>query len=490
MKNQNDNQVQKRSTGSNVLIAVLILIMLATSAFGIFAWARYQTSVQGEGTAQVAKWNFKVTGDKTQTEQIAFPVTRTDENTTVAIGTMAPGTYGEIPMEIDVTGTQTDLMYTISGSTVNMPRNLKLYADAARTEEIVVLNQQLSKGNYLKVADIGTETKIISETIYWEWPFETGTTEEDKQFNNQIDTEDMGKTMTMAITVEGKQLNDKPLLADIVQVGDYVNYDADSNGTQTFTSDDHKDLLGTSISATISTANDFDTNAKAQWRVLSVNRQTKEIELVSVEPTAQTITLSAIDGYANAETILNNIGKIYDNGKGAKIDSGRSINLADIEQYSSYDKTTYINNDGYIVGTSSKSYEFKTPGNVGVNLEGTEMQKLTGSSENPVTVNQTFYTYKTQNYFKSSIIYNMIFSKNDNKMYWVNAKSINLFENYCNFGLSVIATSSENAVNMTTMYTTSGHVYDRIATYVPVVELEDNIQTTGKDANGVWQLDI
>ena len=485
---KNKNQAQKRSVGSNALIIVLILIILATSAFGIFAWARYQTSVEGEGTAQVAKWSFKVAGDKTQTEQIAFPISRTDTNDTVVTGTIAPGTYGEIPIEIDVTGTQTDLVYTISGSIGNLPRNLKLYYDSARTQEMVTVGQTFSKGNYLKVADIGTGSKVITETIYWEWPFETGTTADEIKINNQEDTEDMGKAMTMALTVSGKQLNGAPVLADLVQVGDYVNYDANSNGEQTFTSSDC--LEGTSIDASISTAENFDSNAKSQWRVLSVDRTNGEVELMSTDATAQIVTLSGIDGYVNAETVLNNIGKIYDNGKGAKIDSGRSINLADIEQYSSYDKTTYINNDGYIVGTSSKSYEFKTPGNVGVNLEGTEMQKLTGSSENPVTVNQTFYTYKTQNYFKSSIIYNMIFSKNDNKMYWVNAKSINLFENYCNFGLSVIATSSENAVNMTTMYTTSGHVYDRIATYVPVVELEDNIQTTGKDANGVWQLDI
>ena len=70
MKKQKENQAQTKSVGSNFLIVILILITLATSAFGIFAWARYQTSVQGEGTAQVARWNFKVTGDKTQTQQI------------------------------------------------------------------------------------------------------------------------------------------------------------------------------------------------------------------------------------------------------------------------------------------------------------------------------------------------------------------------------------------------------------------------------------
>ena len=258
MKNQNDNQVQKRSTGSNVLIVVLILIMLATSAFGIFAWARYQTSVQGEGTAQVARWEFKVNGNGTQTEEIEFAITRDDGNTAVAEGMLAPGTSGKIDITVDVTGTQTDLVYTISGTTENMPRNFKLYYDEARTKEMVVLGQKFSKGKYLKVSDIGTGEKIIPETIYWEWPFETGITAADIERNNIKDTEDMGKTMTMALTVEGKQLNGSPLLADLVQVGDYVNYNASSNGPKTFTSDDC--LTGTSVSATISTEEAFSTH--------------------------------------------------------------------------------------------------------------------------------------------------------------------------------------------------------------------------------------
>jgi len=493
MKNQRENQVQTKSAASNVLIVILILITLATSAFGIFAWARYQTSVQGEGTAQVAKWNFKVTGDTTQTEQVVFAVTRDDGNTTVAEGMLAPGTSGKIEMAIDVTGTQTDLIYTISGSTVNMPRNLKLYYDEARTQEMVVVNQQFSKGNYLKVADIGTGEKIIPETIYWEWPFETGTTDEDKQFNNQIDTEDMGKAMTMAITVEGKQLNDAPVLADLVQVGDYVNYDASSNGEKTFTSDDC--LAGSSISGTISTAESFNSEAKSQWRVLSVDKENGTIELMSVEPTAQTVTLSGGDGFVNAVTVLNNVGAIYGQGKGAI--GGRSITVEDIDQYSTYDKATYTNSNsstGYYGGTKEyiSGNFYKEIKDEQGNVIGYEKTAIAASSSSPVTMTHTYYTYTAQNYFSNLTIYNMIFKNStdtsSNKSgFFLASRCVNLNSSYCYFYVRFVGSGK---VNNRVVDTSNGYPNSPANMVVPVVSLKSNIQTIGQDESGVWQLKI
>ena len=476
-----------------MLIIILILIILATSAFGIFAWARYQTSVQGEGTAQVAQWNFKVTGDTTQTEQVVFAVTRTDGNTTVAEGMLAPGTSGKIEMAVDVTGTQTDLIYTISGSTVNMPRNLKLYTDEAMTEEILVVGQQFSKGNYLTIADIGTETKIIPETIYWAWPFETGVTDEDKLRNNQIDTEDMGKAMTMALTVEGKQLNGAPVLADLVQVGDYVNYDASSNGVYNITPEDCADLAGVTVSNTISTdvAFNYDKEQPApvsQWRVLSVNRETKEVELMSVDTTVSNVQLKNIDGFVNASEVLNRISAIYGHGKGAI--EARSINGEDIDKYSSYDKNTFRNREGYPLG-ETKSYTFKVPGNPEQDLPASEVKKLTGVEANPTESTQSTYTYSKASYFTNSVIYNMLFRNASNtekdKSYWADMQCVGVYDAESSFGIREIYDKDVNAHGL---YVTSGKEFYRRDYVVPVVKLNTNIQTTGQDANGVWQLKV
>ena len=491
MEKQRESQAQKKSVGTNALIIVLILIMLATSAFGIFAWARYQTSIEGESTAQVAKWSFKVNGNGTQTEQVSFLMTRTDSNNTVVSGTIAPGTYGEIPIEIDVTGTQTDLIYTILGSTVNMPRNIKLYFDENRTQELAVVGQQFSKGKYLKLADIGTGEKVITETIYWEWPFETGEIATDIERNNIIDTEDMGKTMTMALTIEGKQLNGAPVLADLVQVGDYVNYDASSNGPKTFTSNDC--LTGTSLSATISTDQAFNSGAKSQWRVLSVDKKQGTVELMAADPTAQAITLSAGDGFINAEDVLNSVGAIYGQGKGAT--GGRSITIEDVEQYSSYDKTTYKNWNNIYYGESinyiSGNFYKEIKDGQG-NVTGYEDIITAASSSSLVTMTQTYYGYSAQSYYSNSTIYNMIFknstSTSSNKtIYWLASPSVDLGSNSCGFIMSVVYSGR---MSNNQLYNSNGNVFSPASRVVPVVSLESNIQTTGQDANGVWQLKV
>jgi len=489
---EKQNQEQKNKTASNVLIVILILIMLATSAFGIFAWARYQTSVQGESTAQVAKWSFKVAGDKTQTEQIAFPISRTDTNETVATGTIAPGTYGEIPIEIDVTGTQTDLIYTISGSMGNLPRNMKLYYDAARTQEILVTDMNFSKVGYLSLSDIN-QTPVQGQTIYWEWPFETGETAEQKTANNQIDTEDMGKAMTMALTITGKQVNGMPTLADFVQVGDYVNYDASSNGVQTFTSGDC--LAGSSISDTISTENDFNSNATSQWRVLSVDREKGIVELMAADPTAQTVTLSGGDGFVNAEDVLNNIGAIYGHGKGAE--SGRSITLEDVEQYSSYDPYTFANSNsstGYYVGTkdyTSGTFYKEVTDNEG-NVIGYEDTTTAASSSSPVTMTQTSYYYTALSYFSNSTIYNMIFknstsTSSDKSTYWLASRCVNLNYSDCYFNIRRVDSGSVSRNSVCRSNGTTNSPANRV---VPVVSLQSNIQTLGQNENGVWELKV
>jgi len=491
-QNQKQNQAQKKSVGSNVLIIILILIILATSAFGIFAWARYQTSVEGEGTAQVAQWNFKVTGNGTQTEQVSFLMTRTDNNNTVATGTIAPGTYGEIPIEIDVTGTQTDLVYTITGSTVNMPRNLKLYYDEARTQEMVVVGQKFSKGNYLKVADIGEGTKILSETIYWEWPFETGDTESVININNETDTEDMGKTMTMMLTVEGKQLNGAPTLADLAQVGDYVNYNASSAGEYTFAPEEC--LEGVQLSDTISTNDMFDSAAKSQWRVLNVNRQTKEVELVAVESTTQLLESAGIDKtFENMADNLNKIGAIYGNGNGAV--SGRSIVQADIEQYSIYDPYTYKNSEIGIFYGGTKTYNSGTFYKEIKDENGKivyEKNKVTASADNIITVTQTHYGYTANYRFKNLDIYNMLFKKTINNdeykaAYWLATPAAKVNGSNVDYTMSDV---NNGVKGSTGVYNTSKQEYTHyLRSILPVVTLETNIQTTGK-VNDVWQLKV
>jgi len=460
---------KEKSIGRNILIVVLILVTIASVCAGLFAWAKYQTTINGTATGETAKWSFKVSDGNTSTQEIEFPMTRKDNNTSVATGKIAPGTYGELEIGIDATGTETALTYTIEGELTNLPTNMKFYSDAERTSELTVLNNKFSKGGYMKLNEIGVRT----EKIYWEWPFETGTSATVIEKNDEIDTQDSSKTMSMQISVTGKQLNGNPVLADLVQVGDYVNYDASSNGTRTFTSSDC--LAGTSILDTISTVDAFDSNEKSQWRVMSVDRDTGLIELIAVESSPYSITLSNIDGYANGETILNNIGAIYGQGKGAE--GGRSLNLGDIEKYSNYDKTTHSKYNLSEIFTFRKS---------GSNLDVSEVAKLIGSSENPVTVTQSYYNYDRSDHIFNKVILDLFFNKSS---YVLASHSINIMTSqYADFGL--YKRTDTYKLGYASLYNSAGYLGNENVKMVPVVTLNTNIKTIGQNADGVWQLDV
>lgn len=127
-----------------------------------------------------------------------------------------------------------------------------------------------------------------------------------------------------------------------VTIGDYVTYDP---GSHTHTPDTTKGA-GTSASGNggstpyTLTASQLTTQSNFKsWRVLGVNDK-GQLELISSDPTSQTLYLANDTGYLNAEDNLN---KYCDDlyGKGTNASGARSLNVDDIDKLSKYDKTTY-----------------------------------------------------------------------------------------------------------------------------------------------------
>ena len=76
-----------------------------------------------------------------------------------------------------------------------------------------------------------------------------------------------------------------------------------------------------------------------KWRVLGVNDK-GELELISADPTTQTLCLANAEGYVNTEDNLNNFcNDLY--GKGQYATGARSLKVEDIDNLAKYDKTTY-----------------------------------------------------------------------------------------------------------------------------------------------------
>ncbi|MBE5805436.1 MAG: hypothetical protein E7313_01760 [Clostridiales bacterium] len=504
---------KKKSIGSNILIIVLIFLAIASVCGGLFAWAKYQSTIQGTATGETAKWSFKVSDGDTSTQDIDFPMTRTDNNTSVAEGKIAPGTYGELEIVIDATGTETALTYVIEGTTENLPTNLKFYADENRTLDLTVLDNKFSKGGYMKLNEVGTR----AETIYWEWPFETTTkpviTDEkitalgmDKEqvktlidernfakLNDMIDTAESNKQVLMSVSVTGKQLNGEPRLADLVQVGDYVNYDA----SNTIDGQNYSYTTESSLTGTTQGINTFTSYDEMKWRVINVDKENGIIELMSANPTLNTCTINAkkSPGFINEEIVLDNISEVYGHGYGAI--NARSITLQDIQKFSKYDPKTdwnnsdaedYKNTKDYISGKSFLK-EIKDDNGEVIDYETSFVEAVEGT---PITMTQTTYTYIAKDYF-NNYMYNMIFKDNNDesqsKQYWLASRSTYLQETICNYDVLTI----ENGIIKRRTFGNSSN-WDsgtQLTLSVSViVSLDYDIKTTGQDENGVWQLDI
>ena len=272
-------------------------------------------------------------------------------------------------------------------------------------------------------------------------------------------------------------------LADVVEVGDYVNYDANLGLTYPVTYKPDSSLTGYEPNSKQSTYSSAD---KTKWKVLSIDKKTGTVELVA-EKTMANLYLAGKEGYINAETVLNNIGAVYGKGKGAA--GGRSINIEDIEQYSSYDPSRFKSSGGEYGET--KEYTsgnfIKTEEVTGGVEDKTDSRLVVASKSNPVTVKKSYYSYNLENYIENKTVYNMLFKNGDNyKSFWLASHCVFLGDNYYSFNVQYV----DNGVVEGSGLKDSKYDYDYYSTagVLPVVSLQSNIQTSGKDKSGAWNL--
>ena len=154
-------------------LSVLLVLVLAVaiSAYSVGGtYAKYTTTANYTGTANVAKWNIAMkSGDTTLTAGESFSIARTAD-TNVADERIAPGTTGTFNLQLDATNTEVAFGYTISFTVTNKPTNLKFYSDSSYQNEITATSDVYTvSSNTIGLAD----AKTTNDTIYWKWEFET-----------------------------------------------------------------------------------------------------------------------------------------------------------------------------------------------------------------------------------------------------------------------------------------------------------------------------
>lgn len=208
--------MEKEKKNNNIgIIAILAVLLIAVLAFGIWAWSKYTTTLNGNATAAVAKWDF---GTSTELKNINLASASFNN---VADKKIAPGTSGSFDVVVNANKSEVSIDYVITLSKIkNKPANLHFYKDATHTQLADTLDtgDGVSYSGRLDYNKTTPATKTV--TIYWDWAYTTsgnyaGTdanyvdAEGNKlTSNDDVDTKD-GKdanNCTFDLTVTGTQV--------------------------------------------------------------------------------------------------------------------------------------------------------------------------------------------------------------------------------------------------------------------------------------------
>lgn len=183
------------SKKKKTLVAAFVVLGMVALGMGAFVYAKYVSTVTGQGTAQVAKWEFRKENEG-KTDLIKCELGKTYEATTLVNGKIAPGTEGKCTIQIRNGEGQVGVDYTIVVAANGKPTNLKFYSDEAHTTALPTAGVTGRINAGVTIPD--------EKVIYWLWPYETTD-------GDAIDTSEgeNATSMTIDFAITGVQVQPK-----------------------------------------------------------------------------------------------------------------------------------------------------------------------------------------------------------------------------------------------------------------------------------------
>ncbi len=190
------------SKKKKVLVTIAILSCIILSFIGGQSFSKYVTEVTGNGTAEVASWNFKVNGEGERVQTIHLASTYNNE--TLVDNKIAPGTGGQFDIIIDGTGTDVGIDYKIRfENETPKPENVVFIYQDQEFGSLAQLQTQLSG-----TIEATNEDKLVTLPIKWKWPYETGRDDMEIETNDRLDTQNAKdiRDYTFNVIVSGTQV--------------------------------------------------------------------------------------------------------------------------------------------------------------------------------------------------------------------------------------------------------------------------------------------
>lgn len=197
-------KIKKENNTRYKILVLSITAILVISLVAVASYAKYITTINASGNAQVAKWSFKVNDSENEDIGEINLGRKTYTANTISNGIIAPGTSGDFTVKVDATGTKTGVNYSILFNNIkNKPQNLYIKVGDNKFYEF---DSELSNAlaGYIDADDNQKEKEI---KIDWAWDYETERNG-GVAVNDQIDTTD-GKTansFSFDIAVTGIQM--------------------------------------------------------------------------------------------------------------------------------------------------------------------------------------------------------------------------------------------------------------------------------------------
>lgn len=142
------------------LVGIVCLLSFLCVGMGI-SYSRFVASGDSSADAKVAPWKYKI--NASNAESISIDLKDTIVSNNYSMSFVIPGTRGAIPIEIDFSGTKvaSEYVITLERDSMDLPSNLKLYADSSMQEEFNSFSGKVLLNNNPRV----------TKTIYWEWKY-------------------------------------------------------------------------------------------------------------------------------------------------------------------------------------------------------------------------------------------------------------------------------------------------------------------------------
>ena len=257
-------------------------------------------------------------------------------------------------------------------------------------------------------------------------------------------------------------------------------------------------------------------SATLKWKIINKDESKGTIDIVSAEPTSNSVYFQGALGYNNGVYLLNDIcEKLYSNtAKGIK---ARSINLEDMEKHltdagftarNSYlynnDATNYAKYGTTKTYTSSKKYPKLYASQIGAGITSTSVtqpdivktidpykesskgyttptaETSDTAGDSGLTVTQTYYyiPINETNYGAAAAIL-----ANSN-YYWVASRYVYADSSNARFGLRRAGTDMSGG----DMFYSGGNADNSLNRLRPLVSLSSSVLTGEKDTNGAWTI--